>query len=132
MPLRLQQGLSAQLTVRYRDRLKRWFLRSNFRLECQRRARFSGRIAGTRNRSRELLRLTHLHFALVGKTDTEIGETQPPDSAPDWQFYGGDEESPTCAVKLNPPACVGVPLINPDDAFSVTPVGKEPDVIDHV
>jgi hypothetical protein len=46
--------------------------------------------------------------------------------------WAGELESFTCTVIANVPDCVGVPAINPDEAVSVTPVGKEPDVIDHV
>ena len=46
--------------------------------------------------------------------------------------WAGELESFTCTVIGNVPDCVGVPAINPDEAVSVTPVGKEPDVIDHV
>jgi hypothetical protein len=46
--------------------------------------------------------------------------------------WAGELESFTCTVIGNVPDCVGVPLIRPDEAISVTPVGKEPDVIDHV
>jgi hypothetical protein len=46
--------------------------------------------------------------------------------------WAGELESFTCTVIGNVPDCVGVPAINPDEAVSVTPVGKGPDVIDHV
>ena len=46
--------------------------------------------------------------------------------------WAGELESFTCTVIGNVPDCVGVPAINPDEAVSVTPVGKEPDVIDQV
>ena len=46
--------------------------------------------------------------------------------------WAGELESCTCTVIGNVPDCVGVPLIRPDEAVSVTPVGREPDVIDHV
>ena len=38
----------------------------------------------------------------------------------------------TCTVKLLVPVPVGVPEITPVLAFSDKPVGKEPEVIDHV
>ena len=38
----------------------------------------------------------------------------------------------TCAVKLLAPVAVGVPEITPVLVFSDRPVGKEPEVIDHV
>ena len=46
--------------------------------------------------------------------------------------WAGELESFTCTVIGKVPDCVGVPAINPDEAVNVTPVGKEPDVIDHV
>jgi hypothetical protein len=41
-------------------------------------------------------------------------------------------ESTTCAVKLNVPAVVGVPVIAPVELFSVNPAGSEPLVIEYV
>ena len=46
--------------------------------------------------------------------------------------WAGELESFTCTVIGNVPDCVGVPLISPDETVSVTPAGKEPEVIDHV
>jgi hypothetical protein len=44
----------------------------------------------------------------------------------------GELESFTCTLIGNVPDCVGVPLIVPEEAANVTPVGNVPDVIDHV
>jgi hypothetical protein len=41
-------------------------------------------------------------------------------------------ESTTCAVKLNDPAEVGVPVIAPELLSRVNPGGSEPDVIEKV
>ena len=41
-------------------------------------------------------------------------------------------ESTTCAVKLNVPAVVGVPVIAPVEAFNVSPVGNDPLMIENV
>ena len=46
--------------------------------------------------------------------------------------WAGELESSTCTVIGKVPDCVGVPAINPDEAVNVTPVGKEPEVIDQV
>ena len=43
----------------------------------------------------------------------------------------GDEESLTCTLKGDIPACVGVPLICPVEAVRPSPVGKAPELIDH-
>jgi hypothetical protein len=45
---------------------------------------------------------------------------------------GGCCESLTMAVKDEVPLLVGVPEIEPDEEFKVTPAGKEPLEIDHV
>ena len=44
----------------------------------------------------------------------------------------GDSESFTCAVMVKVALAVGVPLSAPVAAFSVTPAGNAPEVIDHV
>jgi len=44
----------------------------------------------------------------------------------------GEEESLTCTVKDEEPACVGVPPIWPVDAFRLSPVGKDPELIDQL
>jgi hypothetical protein len=41
-------------------------------------------------------------------------------------------ESTTCAVKLNGPATVGVPVIAPELVFRISPVGSDPEVIEKV
>ena len=41
-------------------------------------------------------------------------------------------ESTTWAVKLNVPYVVGVPVMAPDDGFSVKPGGSEPLMIENV
>jgi hypothetical protein len=41
-------------------------------------------------------------------------------------------ESTTCAVKLNVPAAVGVPVIAPVDVLSESPGGSEPLTIEYV
>ena len=41
-------------------------------------------------------------------------------------------ESTTCAVKLNVPAVVGVPVIAPVEAFNVSPGGSDPLMIENV
>ena len=41
-------------------------------------------------------------------------------------------ESFTCAVKRKGPAVVGVPVMAPVDGFRVSPVGKEPALIENV
>ena len=41
-------------------------------------------------------------------------------------------ESTTCAVKLNVPAVVGVPVIAPVEAFNVNPGGNDPLMIENV
>jgi hypothetical protein len=40
--------------------------------------------------------------------------------------------SATCAVKIDVPAAVGVPLMTPVEAFRLRPAGKPPLVIDQV
>jgi hypothetical protein len=42
------------------------------------------------------------------------------------------EESITCAVKLNVPGVVGVPVIAPVAALSVKPAGRDPRMIEYV
>jgi len=44
---------------------------------------------------------------------------------------GVDEESLTWTVKEVVPACVGVPLIWPVEAVRLSPVGNDPELIDH-
>jgi hypothetical protein len=41
-------------------------------------------------------------------------------------------ESVTVAVKLEVPEAVGLPVIAPDEAFKLSPVGSDPDVSDQV
>jgi hypothetical protein len=41
-------------------------------------------------------------------------------------------ESTTCAVKLNAPYVVGVPVIAPVDGFSTSPGGSDPPMIENV
>jgi hypothetical protein len=41
-------------------------------------------------------------------------------------------ESTTCAVKLNVPDTVGVPVMAPVVVFKLKPVGKEPVIIENV
>jgi hypothetical protein len=41
-------------------------------------------------------------------------------------------ESTTCAVKLNGPAVLGVPVMAPVEVFNVSPGGREPDVMEYV
>jgi hypothetical protein len=43
----------------------------------------------------------------------------------------GDEESLTCTLKDDAPACVGVPLIWPVEVVRLSPVGKDPELINH-
>ena len=64
---------------------------------------------------------------LTGVTATAITMLKPRDAV-----WAGELESFTCTVIGNVPDCVGVPLIVPEEAASVRPVGKLPDVIDHV
>ena len=40
------------------------------------------------------------------------------------------DESTACAVKLNVPGVVGVPVIAPVEGLSVRPVGKDPEIIE--
>ena len=44
---------------------------------------------------------------------------------------GVDEESLVWTVKEVVPDCVGVPLIWPVEAVRLSPVGKDPELIDH-
>jgi hypothetical protein len=46
--------------------------------------------------------------------------------------FAGDEESLTCTLNDDIPACVGVPLICPVAAVRFSPAGKDPELIDHV
>ena len=70
---------------------------------------------------------SELVVMLTGVTAAAITMLKPCDAV-----WAGELESFTCTVIGNVPDCVGVPLIMPEEAASVRPVGKLPDVIDHV
>ena len=64
---------------------------------------------------------------LTGGTAAAMATLNPCDAV-----WAGELESSTCTVIGKVPDCVGVPAIKPDEAVNVTPVGREPEVMNHV